>query len=140
VLGILSATGSMLYRAPDGTVTEITTTGQPLGNALMVGAGGVPVWGEGSDTLAVRNESGSPMTKGQVVRISGFSVGEDLPTVVLAQADSAVNARAVAMLAEDIADNANGSAVITGIIDHLHWLDPSRFRWHQRLNPGQSRR
>jgi hypothetical protein len=109
----------MLYRAPDGTVTEITTTGQPLGNALMVGAGGVPVWGEGSDTLAVRNESGSPMTKGQVVRISGFSVGEDLPTVVLAQADSAVNARAVAMLAEDIADNANGSAVITGIIEGL---------------------
>jgi hypothetical protein len=109
----------MAYRDVDGNIEEVTTAGRSVGDSLMLDSDLDPVWGEGSDTLAVRNESGSPMTKGQVVRIDGFNVGEDLPTVQLALADNETNSRAVAVLAENIADNANGTAVITGIVDGL---------------------
>jgi hypothetical protein len=109
----------MLYRELNGDLTEVVATGRPVGDVLTLDTNGDPTWAAGSDTLGVRNQSGSDMTKGQVVRIDGFNVGEDLPTVQLAQADSNTNSRAVAMLAEDIADNTNGTAVITGVLEGL---------------------
>jgi hypothetical protein len=110
----------MLYRDVNGKVTEVTSTGQPLGSSLMLDSNREPFWGEGSDTIAVQNNSGADMDKGDIVRISGFDVGDNLPEVELAQADTGVNSRAVAMLGEDILDGAAGTAVVTGTIIGLN--------------------
>jgi hypothetical protein len=59
------------------------------------------------------------MFKGNVIRISGFDVGLDVPEVELAQADSRLNANAVAVLTEDMANDESGTALITGVLEGL---------------------
>lgn len=59
--------------------------------------------------LIVRNTSGSPMTKGQVVYVTG-STG-NVPNVALAKADSLTTLPAVGVLHADLADNAYGHAL-----------------------------
>ena len=71
-LGVLSARGSMLYRDQFGNVTEVASTGRQIGDSLMLDATLEPTWGEGSDTITVKNSSGADMSKGDIVRISGF--------------------------------------------------------------------
>ena len=72
-----------------------------------------------ADTLhiQVRNETGVPITKGSVVHISGFSVGDDLPLVSLADSDSASTMPAVGIVTSDIADTTNGDVTIGGVLD-----------------------
>jgi len=65
--------------------------------------------------IQVRNESGGAITIGQVVFISGYSVGQDLPLVVLADASSTSTMPALGIVADtSIANNANGQVTITG--------------------------
>lgn len=65
------------------------------------------------------NNSGSPMTKGQVVRINGSSGLR--PVVSLAQADSDPNsADTVGVVAETIANNAQGLVQVLGIMTNLN--------------------
>ena len=65
------------------------------------------------------NNSGSPMTKGQVVRINGSSGVR--PVVSLAQADSDPNsAETVGVVAETIANNAQGLVQVLGIMTNLN--------------------
>ena len=65
------------------------------------------------------NNSGSPMTKGQVVRINGSSGVR--PVVSLAQADSDPNsADTVGVVAETIANNAQGLVQVLGIMTNLN--------------------
>lgn len=65
------------------------------------------------------NNSGSPMTKGQVVRINGSSGIR--PVVSLAQADSDPNsADTVGVVAETIANNSQGFVQVLGIMTNLN--------------------
>ena len=65
------------------------------------------------------NNSGSPMTKGQVVRINGSSGVR--PVVSLAQADSDPNsADTVGVVAETIANNSQGFVQVLGIMTNLN--------------------
>lgn len=68
--------------------------------------------------VKVRNTSGSAMTAGQVVRVTGAT--GNVPNVSLAQANSFANARVYAVLTEDIANNATGYATIAGLIKNLN--------------------
>ena len=66
----------------------------------------------------VRNVTGSPMTKGQVVRVTG-STGS-VPTVGLAKADSPATLPAVGILYENIANNAYGRMLIIGNLENFN--------------------
>ena len=75
--------------------------------------------------LQVRNESGGAITKGQAVYISGYSVGQDLPLVQLADANGA-DTYPVVGLVEDasISNNATGGIIISG---RIAGIDTSAF-------------
>jgi hypothetical protein len=65
------------------------------------------------------NNSGSPMTKGQVVRVNGSSGIR--PVISLAQADGDPNsAETVGVVAETIANNAQGLVQVLGIMNNLN--------------------
>jgi hypothetical protein len=66
---------------------------------------------------AVRNTSGSLITKGTPVYISGWSVGESLITIAPADASAAATMPCLGLAEEDIANNANGAVIISGQID-----------------------
>jgi hypothetical protein len=70
--------------------------------------------------IEMRNETGSALTKGDVVYISGYSVGQDKPLVSLANSGSASTMPAIAMLRETtLANNATGRFIITGRISSV---------------------
>ena len=59
--------------------------------------------------IQIRNESGSPMSKGDLVYISGYSVGQNKPLVTLTDANSSATMPAIGMINDgDIANNADG--------------------------------
>lgn len=65
------------------------------------------------------NNSGSPMTKGQVVRVNGSSGLR--PVISLAQANGDPNsAETVGVVAETIANNAQGLVQVLGIMNNLN--------------------
>jgi len=65
--------------------------------------------------VEVRNESGGAITVGQVVFISGYSVGQDLPLVDLADASGASTMPAAGLVEDaSIANNANGRILLFG--------------------------
>ncbi len=63
--------------------------------------------------IQVRNESGSEMSKGDVVYISGFHIGSTLPQVSLADANGASTFPAIGLVAGTIANNAAGEICIS---------------------------
>lgn len=100
------AAGKMWYDTADQTMryyNDSTTDSVNIGQELNV---------------KVRNTSGSPMTPGQVVRITGAVGG--VPAVSLAQANSFANAKVFAVVTENIANNTNGYATISGRIKSLN--------------------
>ncbi len=74
--------------------------------------------------LEVRNTSGSEMTKGNVVFISGYNIGQDLPTVDLADANGSATFPVVGLIQETISNNANGRVCVSG---RMSGLDTSSF-------------
>jgi hypothetical protein len=75
--------------------------------------------------IKVRNESGGAITIGQVVYISGYSVGQDLPLVSLADADGSGTYPAIGFVEDaSIGNNADGSIVTSG---RLSGVDTSAF-------------
>ena len=73
--------------------------------------------------VRVLNNSGSPMTEGQVVYINGASGNR--PTVRLAQANSeATSQGTLGILTENIANNAQGFCTVSGIV---HTINTSAF-------------
>ena len=64
--------------------------------------------------LQVRNESGVAMSKGDVVFISGYNVGQDLSLVILADASVAGTMPSIGIVNGSIANNANGEVCISG--------------------------
>ena len=70
--------------------------------------------------LQIRNESGGAYVKGDVVHISGFSIGQGLPLTVKADASAAATMPAIGIVNEAIANNASGQICITGRMDTLN--------------------
>ena len=64
--------------------------------------------GRKSYLKSFRNDTGSTLTKGTLVFISGFNVANSLPTVTKAKADDP-NTRAEYLVVADVANNANGN-------------------------------
>ncbi len=70
--------------------------------------------------IRIRNESGSTMTRGQLVYISGYNSGLDRPLVTLADASSASTMPMLAMINDaDIANNADGHATVSGRVFNI---------------------
>lgn len=67
----------------------------------------------------VRNQSGGTLTKGQVVAVTGFHVGSNLPQVDLADADNIAAFPAIGIVSSDILNNAAGDVTISGTLDTI---------------------
>jgi hypothetical protein len=73
--------------------------------------------------IVVRNSTGSTLTKGQVVYLSGATGNR--PNAVLAQANSeATSSKTIGIVVANIANNADGQVAVSGT---LHNLDTSAF-------------
>jgi len=67
--------------------------------------------------VQIRNESGGTINRGDAVFISGYSVGQDLPLVQLADASGVATMEVFGIVADSsIANNANGDVLILGRI------------------------
>lgn len=73
--------------------------------------------------IVVRNSTGSTLTKGQIVYLSGATGNR--PNAVLAQANSeATSSKTIGMVTANIANNADGKIAVNGT---LHDIDTSAF-------------
>jgi len=66
----------------------------------------------------VRNSTGSTITKGQVVYISG-STGQ-IGNIILAQANSYTSSQVIGITVQDIPNNTNGYVVIYGTVENIN--------------------
>ncbi len=118
----------------DKTLTDPIMTGQAAAPTYAAGK----VWYDSTDqtlryyndsttdsvnigqeiNVKIRNTSGSTITPGQVVRITGAVGG--VPTVSLAQSNSLTNTRVYAVCTETITNNSNGYGTIHGLIKNLN--------------------
>jgi len=111
----------------DVTNTTLPVEGQVAYNAtdanLKLGlAGGNVQVALGQELVLpkrVRNESGTTMTKGTIVYISGVNGNTPLISRALASSD-ATSAFTIGFVAEDISNNANGWVVTNGVISGLN--------------------
>jgi hypothetical protein len=70
--------------------------------------------------VQVRNESGGVITRGDAVHVSGYSIGQDLPLVVLADSSSLTTMPAFGVVSSaTIANNANCSVYISGRLENV---------------------
>lgn len=68
----------------------------------------------------VRNSSGSTLTKGTPVFISGFNVGQGLPEVDEADANVAASMPCIGIIETDILNNANGPVIEIGALEGIN--------------------
>lgn len=76
--------------------------------------------------IQVRNDTGSTLAKGSPVYISGFNLGQLLPTVAPADASVLATMPALGLVTADIANNTNGSVERVGIltgVDTSAWTE-----------------
>jgi hypothetical protein len=97
-----------LLTVPDAVVTNTLTAAHIHGNLA------------GAVYTHVRNESGGPLTKGTPVYISGYNNGLALPLVSAANAASLATLPAIGILDANLANNASGHCVISGVIENLN--------------------
>jgi hypothetical protein len=97
-----------LLTVPDAVVTNTLTAAHIHGNLA------------GAVYTHVRNESGGPLTKGTPVYISGYNNGLARPLVAAANAASLSTLPAIGILDADLANNASGHCVISGVIENLN--------------------
>lgn len=120
--------------------------------AVAAADGQVPIWDAAtsraiwSDNYAtaleatVRNESGSTMTKGTIVYISGASGNKPVVTKATASSEAG-SSKTFAVLAQDIPTNQNGLATCMGLLSGLDtsglteggslWLSTTAGQWTQ---------
>lgn len=115
-LGIVDA-GATHTLAIDATVATLTGAQILINKTLQSFTNFILSDGQ---HIQVRNESGGELVKGDVVHQSGFSVGQDLPLVVKADADVAADMPALGLVNETIANNATGEVCISGRMDTLN--------------------
>lgn len=80
--------------------------------------------------VQVRNDSGALLTAGTPVYVTGYNVGQELVTVDSADASDAGTMPAIAVLKEDLGNNASGPAIMVG---RVQGLDLSAFAVGDRL-------
>jgi hypothetical protein len=130
VVGPASATDDALARFNGTTGKLIQSSTATLTDAGLLTVSDAAVTGTltaahihgnlaGSVYSHVRNESGSPIPKGTPVYVTGFSVGQSRPLVGRADSASAATMPAIGILDDELANNASGHCVITGIIENL---------------------
>lgn len=106
--GVL-VTGEVAINTTNGNAYTLTDAG----DVVQIGASSIAL------EATVRNETGSPLTKGQVVYLNGASGNKAL--AVLAQANSEMtSAGTYGLVKADIANNNNGTVVIAGFINKLN--------------------
>lgn len=113
---ITSAEGKMHWNADDGTL-EIGMPGGVVN--LQIGQ---------ENVIRVTNNSGSAMSNGDVVYVSGGLANK--PTVALADADNVATSGVIGVLTEDIANNASGYVTTFGLVRDI---DTSSFSAGQLL-------
>ena len=106
--GVL-VTGELAINTTDGKAYTLTDAG----DVVQIGASSISL------EATVRNETGSTLTKGQVVYLSGASGNK--PLAVLAQANAeSTSSGTYGLVKADIATNNNGTVVIGGLISKLN--------------------
>jgi hypothetical protein len=116
--GTKADTAVQTVASADGTVTVTGTTAIDLAVASVA-----------TVIARVRNNTGSTITRGSAVYITG-AIGQ-IPTVALARADTdATSAQTLGLMAADLPNNTNGNVVVIG---HLTGLNTSAFTDGQQL-------
>jgi hypothetical protein len=116
--GTKADTAVQTVTSADGTVTVTGTTAIDLAVASVA-----------TVIARVRNNTGSTITKGSAVYITG-AVGQ-LPTVALARANTdATSAQTLGLMAADLPNNTNGNVVVIGRLSNL---DTSAYTDGQQL-------
>lgn len=106
--GTKADTAVQTVASADGTVTVTGTTAIDLAVASVA-----------TVIARVRNNTGSTITKGSAVYITG-AVGQ-LPTVALARANTdATSAQTLGLMAADLPNNTNGNVVVIGRLSNLN--------------------
>jgi len=105
VTGLQTALNSK-FNIPAGDTTQYVTGDGSLATFPVAGQSGTLV-------RQVRNETGSVLTKGTVVYISGASGNKPLAQRAIANSD-ATSAQTFGLVQEDIANNQNGCVVVKG--------------------------
>ena len=103
------------------------------------------VWADNSAetlTATVRNETGATLSKGTVVYITGAAGNKALVSKASASAE-ATSSKTFAILAADIPNNQNGTAVTVGLLKNLNtsglteggslWLSTTAGQWTQTM-------
>lgn len=132
-----SLSGTGFVKSTSGTISYDTATYYPYPTGTtsqyVAGDGSLitfPVAGQaGSLVRLVRNQTGATLTKGTVVYISGATGNNPVVAKALATGD-ATSAQTFGLLQANIANNAEGYAVISG---DLTGLDTSAFTEGQQL-------
>lgn len=75
--------------------------------------------------LHVYNDTGSAISKGKAVYVSGYDSTTGLPEVSLADNTSASTARAIGLVSDDIASAASGKALVYGWFEEVNTLSYS---------------
>lgn len=124
VNGIAQSEGRLVWNATDGTLN------------LGLAGGVVNLQIGQEEVVRGKNTSGSTITNGQAVRISGGSGNK--PTWGLADADNPAAAGSIGLATEEMDNNANGYVTTTGLVRDV---DTSSFSVGDRLylsnTPGE---
>lgn len=102
VPGYRSGRGSIIYFSSD----EQLNNSLELSNAFFCD----------SKSVEVYNDTGSTLSKGNVVYNVAYNATQQLPTVDLSNASAAPTALCFGILEEDIADGSSGSCIVSGSV------------------------
>ncbi|MEN9419814.1 MAG: hypothetical protein RI988_3435 [Pseudomonadota bacterium] len=133
-LGTAATTNSTAYAtAAQGTKadTAVQTVSSADGSVVVTGTTAIDLAVAASTNMIVRvrNATGSTLTKGTVVYITG-ATGQ-IPTVSKAQANSdATSAQTLGLISADLANNTNGNVTVIGRVSNV---DTSAFTDGQQL-------
>lgn len=118
----VNASAAIAATKVQGTLPTGGTTGQIL--SKIDGTNYNTTWIDNfapNVELYAKNQSGSAMTKGQVVYIVGVDNAGDTPRLALADADTeATSSKVVGRLKQDLADGAFGYVITEGILEGVN--------------------
>jgi hypothetical protein len=132
-VGLSMPSAFTVTNSPVTTTGTLTVTGAGNTTQYIAGDGSLitfPIAGQaGTLVRIVRNQTGATLTKGTVIYISGATGNNPIVSKALATGDI-TSAQTFGLLQADIANNADGYAIMTG---RLETLDTSAFTVGQQL-------